>query len=145
MIAKVGSGVASGPHKTIGAAGTVSAVSSTSLTVHTDGGEVTCLVGDGSPSVGNVHVGDKVKVGCLDGVLKILALSDTASGSAGGHTATAAEGTLTALSSTSVTVHGDHGDVSCTVPATAHLGDFHVGDHVGMACLDGALVKLVKR
>jgi hypothetical protein len=43
-----------------------------------------------------------------------------------------------------LTVHGEHGDVSCTVPATARLGDFHVGDHVGMACVDGALTKLVK-
>jgi len=43
-----------------------------------------------------------------------------------------------------LTVHGEHGDVSCTVPTTARLGDFHVGDRVGMACTDGVLVKLVK-
>jgi hypothetical protein len=41
-------------------------------------------------------------------------------------------------------VHGDRGDVSRTVPATARVGDFHVGDHVSMACVDGALLKLVK-
>lgn len=143
-IVKADGGPVSGPHKTVGAAGSVSAVSPTSLTVHTDGGDVTCSVGDGSPSVANVHVGDKVKMGCLDGVLKVLALSDTASGSGDGHTATTVAGTLSALSTSSLTVHGEHGDVSCTVPASAHLGDFHVGDHVGMACLDGALLKLVK-
>ncbi|MDX6425076.1 MAG: hypothetical protein QOD52_481 [Gaiellaceae bacterium] len=133
-----------GAHKTIGAAGAVSAVSSTELAVHTDGGDVTCTVGDGSPTVANVHVGDKVKVGCVDGVLKVLALSDSASGSGDGHTATTVAGTLTSLSSSALTVHGEHGDVSCTVDATARLGDFHVGDRVGMACVDGALSKLVK-
>ena len=143
-IAKADSGPVSGPHKTLGAAGTVSAVSATSLSVHTDGGEVTCSVGDGSPSVAGVHVGDKVKIGCLDGLLKVVALSDTASGSGDGHTATTVAGTLTALSTASLTVHGEHGDVTCTVPASTRLGDFHVGDRVGMACVDGALFKLVK-
>jgi hypothetical protein len=143
-IAKADGGTAGGTHKTTGAAGTVSAVSSTSLTVHTDGGDVTCSVGDGSPSVANVHVGDKVKMGCLDGVLKELARSESAPPPGDAHPATTVAGTLTALSSSSLTVHGEHGDVSCTVPATARLGDFHVGDHVGMACVDGALTKLVK-
>jgi hypothetical protein len=133
-----------GTHKTVGAAGTVGAVSATSLTVHTDGGEVTCSVGDGSPSVANVHVGDTVKIGCVDGVLKVLSRADTASGSGDGHKATTVAGTLTALSTSSLTVHGEHGDVTCTVPATARLGDFHVGDRVGMACVDGALYKLLK-
>ncbi len=143
-IAKVDSGKVDGPHKTVGAAGLVTAVSSTSLTVHTDGGNVTCSVGDGSPSVETLHVGDTVKIGCLDGVLKVLARSDSAAGSGDGHTAATVAGTLTALSSSSLTVHGEHGDVTCTVPATARLGDFHVGDRVGMACVDGALAKLVK-
>ncbi|HEV7641835.1 MAG TPA: hypothetical protein VGO39_13285 [Gaiellaceae bacterium] len=131
-------------HKTTGAAGTVSALSATSLTVHTDGGEVTCSVGDGSPSVANVHVGDTVKIGCVDGVLKVLSRADTPAGSGDGHKATTVAGTLTALSTSSLTVHGEHGDVTCTVPATARLGDFHVGDRVGMACVDGALYKLLK-
>jgi hypothetical protein len=131
-------------HKTIGAAGAVSAVSSTALTVHTDGGDVSCSIGDGSPSVAQVHVGDKVRMGCLDGVLKVLALPDSGPGAGDGHATTTVAGTLTALSSSSLTVHGEHGDVSCTVPASARLGDFHLGDRVGMACVDGALVKLVK-
>ena len=132
-------------------AGTVSAVSPTSLTLHTDGGDVTCSVGDGSPSVAELHVGDKVKFGCLSGVLKVLVLSTSTTPPAppapptgDGHTTTTVAGTLSALSSSAVTVHGEHGDVTCTVSATARLGDFHVGDRVGMACVDGALLKLVK-
>ena len=143
-IVKADGGAVSGAHKTLGAAGTVSAVSAISLSVHTDGGDVTCSVGDGSPSVAGVRVGDKVKIGCLDGVLKVVAPSDGPSGSGDGHPATTVAGTLTALSTASLTVHGEHGDVTCTVPASAHLGDFHVGDRVGMACVDGALLKLVK-
>lgn len=143
-ITKPDSGVVDGAHKTIGAAGAVTAVSPTSLTVHTDGGSVTCTVGDGSPSVASLHVGDKVKIGCLDGVLKVLVTSGGAAGTDKGHAVTTVSGTLTALSASSVTVHGEHGDVTCTVPATAHLGDFHTGDRVGMACADGALVKLIK-
>ncbi len=141
------------PHPLTGA-GTVSAVSPTSLTVHTDGGDLTCSISDGSPSVAEVKVGDRVKFGCLGGVLKALVRGDTTAPPApapaptpapptDGHTVTAG-GTLSALSTSSLTVHGEHGDVSCTVPATAHLGDFHVGDRVGMACTDGVLVKLVK-
>ena len=142
VIAKNGS--TAGPHKTVGAAGTVSTVSPGSLTVHTDGGDVTCTVGDGSPSVADVHVGDQVRIGCLDGVLKLIARSDSAAGLGGGHTTITVAGTLTALSTSSLTVHGEHGDVTCTVPAAARLGDFHIGDRVGMACVDGALLKLVK-
>jgi hypothetical protein len=129
-------------------AGTVSAVSATSLTVHTDGGNLTCSVGDGSPSVEDVKVGDKVKVGCLGGVLKALVRADTAPSPTpppgDGQTTTTVAGTLSALSGSSLTVHGEHGDVSCAVPTTARLGDFHVGDRVGMACTDGVLLKLVK-
>jgi hypothetical protein len=132
-------------------AGTVSAVSPTSLTLHTDGGDVTCSVGDGSPSVAELHVGDKVKFGCLSGVLKVLVRPTSTTPPAppapptgDGHTTTTVAGTLSALSSSAVTVHGEHGDVTCTVSATARLGDFHVGDRVGMACVDGALLKLVK-
>jgi hypothetical protein len=133
------------PPQTQTGAGTVSAVSSTSLTVHTDGGSLTCSLGDGSPSVADVKVGDTVKVSCLGGVLKALVRSDTTvpPPPGDGHTVTVA-GTLSALSSSSLTVHGEHGDVSCTVPATARLGDFRVGDRVGMACTDGVLAKLVK-
>jgi hypothetical protein len=139
--------------------GTVSAVSSTSITVHTAHGDGTCTVGDGSPSTAGVKPGDRVLAGCKAGtnqleLLKKLAASPDAQAAAptppappsptgDAHTVTVA-GTLSALSSSSVTVHGEHGDVSCTVPATARLGDFHVGDRVGMACADGALLKLLK-
>jgi hypothetical protein len=135
--------------------GTVSAVSAASITVHTAHGDGTCTIGDGSPSTAGVQVGDRVLAGCKSGTNQLVLLKKLAAATdeptqpapppptADGHTVTVA-GTLSALSSSSLTVHGERGDVSCSVPATARLGDFHVGDRVGMACTDGVLLKLVK-
>lgn len=135
--------------------GTVTAVSATSITVHTANGDGTCTVGDGSPSIVDVKVGDRVLAGCKAGTNQLVLLKQLPAAPqpppppppptppGDGHTVTVG-GTLSALSSTSLTVHGEHGDVTCTVPATARLGDFHVGDRVGMACTDGVLAKLVK-
>lgn len=145
-IAKVASGTADGTHHTLGAAGTVSAVSSHSLTVHTDGGEVTCTIGAGSPSLAELHIGDMVKIGCLDGILTVVTRAAPAPAGTGDAHTTTTGGTLTVLSTSSITVHNnEHGDLSCTLgSASPRLGDFHVGDHVGMACVDGVLLKLVK-
>ena len=128
--------------------GIVSAVDTTSITVHTPSGDGTCTIGADSPSTADVKVGDRVLAGCTTDtnhlvLLKKLPSTDAPPPADDSHTVTVG-GTLTALSSSSLTVHGEHGDVSCTVPATARLGDFHVGDHVGMACTDGILLKLVK-
>jgi len=133
-------------HKTVGANGTVSAVSSASITVRTDGGDVTCAVGDGSPSVGDVHVGDKVKMGCVDGVLEVLERAAAPAPPPPPANTVTVAGTLSALSDTALTVHNtEHGDVSCTLgPSSPRLGDFHLGDRVGMACADGVLVKIVR-
>ena len=59
-------------HTTTGARGSVSAVSSSSVSVLTDGGTVTCQVGSSSPGVGDLKVGDHVAMKCLDGVLATL-------------------------------------------------------------------------
>jgi hypothetical protein len=129
--------------------GTVTAVSATSITVHTPNGDGTCTVGAGSPSLAGVNVGDRVLAGCTTGSNQLVLLKKLATAPpappppSDAHTVTVA-GTLSALSGSSLTVHGEHGDVTCTVSATARLGDFHVGDRVGMACTDGVLLKLIK-
>jgi hypothetical protein len=129
--------------------GTVTAVSTTSITVHTPNGDGTCTIGAGSPSLTGVTVGDRVLAGCTADTKQLVLLKKLAAAPpaptppSDSHTVTVA-GTLSALSSSSLTVHGEHGDVTCTVSATARLGDFHVGDRVGMACTDGVLLKLVK-
>jgi hypothetical protein len=54
---------------TVGARGTVSAVSDASVSVQTDGGTVTCERGPSSPSLGDTKVGDHVAMKCADGVV----------------------------------------------------------------------------
>jgi len=53
---------------------------------------------------------------------------------------------ITVLSTSALTVHNDeHGDITCTLgPSSPHLGDYHLGDHVGIACAGGVLVKIVR-
>ncbi|MEI6666395.1 MAG: hypothetical protein WCL53_09645, partial [Chloroflexota bacterium] len=106
--------------------GTISALSSTSITV----GTLTCTIGSSSPSVTAFHVGDRAGIGCKDGALTRIAKLPTL-----------ASGTITALSSTSITV----GTRTCTIglgsPSVAAL---QVDDQAQIACLDGALTKIVK-
>jgi hypothetical protein len=145
LLRKLGAAQGAEPKGQTGA-GTISALSASSVTFHNDERDVTCSLGEASPPLGDYKVGDKVKFGCVDGALKVIlrVAPAPAPPSGDGQPATTVAGALTALSASSVTVHGERGDVTCTVPATARLGDFHVGDHVGMACVDGALLKLVK-
>jgi hypothetical protein len=42
------------------------------LSVHTDGGTVTCQLGSSSPALGDLSVGKHVSITCLDGVLATL-------------------------------------------------------------------------
>jgi hypothetical protein len=140
------------PHKTLGAQGVLTALSSSSVTVHTDGGDVTCTVGANSPALGDFQVGDRVKMACVDGIVVALAKADAAPNTAPPPPppppppATTAGGTITALSSSALTIHNtEHGDVTCSVgPSSPSLGDYHVGDRVGIACVDDTLVKIVR-
>ena len=116
--------------------GTLAALSDSSLTVHTETGDLTCKLGDGSPNVGEYHVGDKVKVTCTNGVLTTIARADTYQGGLGA---------ITALSDSSLTVHTDGGDLTCTLnDASPKLGDYRVGDKVKLYCKNGALISIAK-
>lgn len=137
--------------------GTVTALTDGSITVHDGDRDLTCKLGDASPALGEVKVGTHVKVACANGVLVHVAVvvipapapvppapvppAPTPS------TATGAAGTLTALTDASITVHSTEKgtDLTCHLGNTSpRLGDFHVGDHVGIACLDGTLIKIAK-
>jgi hypothetical protein len=132
------------PTVTITGGGTVTAVSPTSLTLHnSEHGDLTCAVGSSSPSVSEVHVGDLVKIGCASGVLVILVRTTTPPPAP---VTLTAGGTLTALTTTSITVHNDeHGDVTCSLTdGSPALGDYQLGNHVGIACTGGVL-KLIQK
>jgi hypothetical protein len=136
------------PTVTTTGGGTVTAVSATSLTLHnSEHGDLTCTVGSSSPSVAEVHVGDLVKVGCANGVLVILVRGTTTPPPVPPAPVTlTAGGTLTALTTTSITVHNDeHGDVTCSLTdGSPALGDYQVGNHVGIACTGGVLKAIEK-
>ncbi len=123
--------------------GTLSALSTTSVTVTTDGGDVTCSLGSASPKLGDFHTGDKVKFACVDGVLNVLAKVDATPPPP--TNVRSAVGAITALSPTSVTVQGDGAAVTCAVgDSSPKLGDFHVGDKVKLYCVNDLVYAIVK-
>lgn len=122
--------------------GTISALSTSALTVHTDGGDVTCSLGDTSPKLGDYHLGDLVRFGCrndvLYGIYKVTPPAPPTVVRSG-------QGKVSALSTSSVTVHTDGGDVTCSLGATSPLlGDFHVGDYVKYYCTNDVLTALIR-
>jgi ribosomal protein L21E len=118
--------------------GTLTAVSDSSVTVHTDSRDLTCTRNAASPRLGDYHVGDKVKIACTNGVLTAIAKVD-----APPPVAAYGTGTLSALSTTSITVHNDERDLTCTLTdASPKLGDYHVGDRVKIACTNGVLTAI---
>ncbi len=138
--------------------GFVTAVSSGSISIQSSEHAVTCALGAGSPSIAEVKVGDRVAVGCRVGTNLLVLLKKLHEASTPPSTTSppapepphpdlkTAGGTLTALTTSSLTVSNDeHGDITCTLgSASPHLGDYHVGDHVKIACSSGVLTLIAK-
>lgn len=144
-------GGGSGDTRPVTFGGVVTALSDTSISLHDGNHDLTCAIGASSPSTAGVKVGGRVKVACANGVLVALMLPPAADGKPAPPpppppNIVTVGGVLSALSATSLTVHNaEHGDVSCSLgPSSPRLGDFHLGDHVGMACADGVLVKIAR-
>ena len=130
------------PTSTHTGTGTISALSSTAVGFTTDGGTVTCSLNGSSPQLGDFKVGDHVKFGCANDVLVAIGKLDTTPPPP--PPTTTGSGTVTALSSDSVTIHTDGGDVTCSIGPSSKLGDAQVGDNVKFGCINGVLYALVK-
>jgi len=115
--------------------GVLSALSHTSVTVLSDGGERTCARGE-SPTLDGYTLGDRVRMTCVNGVLTAFARADVI---------TDGVGVLTALAATSLTVHADGGDKSCSRSANSpSLDGYLVGDTVKFYCTNGVLSAIAK-
>ena len=135
-----------------GARDPISALSATSITV----GPLTCSIGSTSPTV-SFKVGDRVRMGCLGGVLVyVIADTDVPANTTTTTTTTTTPapppvtttttpvvtrgGTLTAIGEHSLTVDS----LTCYLyPTSPSLTGFKVGDHVGVACQSNVLIKIV--
>ena len=113
--------------------GTIKAHDGNSITI--DGQhDVTCKLDDDSPGLDGHKLGELVTVNCLHGVLVTLAKTSDTPTTAG------ISGTVTALSSTSITVHDGDRDLTCTIGSSSPgLGDVKLGDHLKIGCLNGVL------
>jgi hypothetical protein len=60
-------------HQFTGAIGTIAVIGDASVTVHNAEHDLTCTLGASSPKLGDFHVGDRVKVLCIDGALTTIA------------------------------------------------------------------------
>jgi hypothetical protein len=117
------------------AAGKISELSPSSVTLHNDDGTLTCTLAEGSPKLGDYHAGDKVKIACTNGVLTAIAkLTET----------TITTGVLSALSHTSVTVLSDGGARTCARGETPAVVGYNLGDRVKMTCVNGVLSGIAK-
>ncbi len=127
---------------TTGISGTVTALDSSSITVHDGDRDLTCAIGSGSPSTSGFALGDHVAIGCANGELDAI-------GDAGSHATTTttatpnagADGPISALGASSISVEG----LSCTFGSGSPLtAGFELGDQVRMYCLNGVLYALYK-
>jgi hypothetical protein len=123
--------------------GAVTAVSTSSVSLHDGDRDITCSLGDSSPKLTTVKVGDHARVTCAGGVLVTftpITIPTTPP------PATTGGGTVSALSATSITVHNsEHGDVTCALtPSSPSVHEIHVGDVVRLGCVGGTLVAISK-
>jgi hypothetical protein len=115
--------------ETVKFGGAITALDDSSISLHDGDRDLTCKLGDGSPSTGGFKVGQHVKVACADGVL--VAIAAVGSGDVGRYFV----GTVDSITDGSITLQTEHGKVTCkitpTSPSTASLKQ---GDKVGMGC-----------
>jgi len=142
-----------------GISGTISALSSGSITVTSSGGSddgpqtLSCTISSSSPGTAGFATGNPVRMYCLNGALYQVKHNDTPPPTTTTTTTTttaqnwtAITGTITALSGASISVQGgDAGNASltCTIGSSSpSTSGFSTGNLVRMYCLNGALYSL---
>jgi hypothetical protein len=100
--------------------------------------DLTCRRTDASPELGDLRIGDRTAIACADGVLVEVAKAPEPPA------AVDAGGTIVGLGADGITVRGER-ILTCRIAdRSPGLGDYRVGDRVGIACIDGVLAKIVR-
>jgi hypothetical protein len=95
---------------------------------------LTCSIGGDSPSVAGFKVGDKVGIGCSNGVLVKIGVPQ--SGDDGRFQVAVQLGTIVSLRVDGITV----GTLSCKLASTSpSVAAYELGDRVGIGCAGGIL------
>jgi len=108
----------------------------------------TCNLGQHSPSLAKVSVGDRVRAVCTKRrhgglVLAKLRKDGTAPPAAQDTRPVTFGGVITALTDTSISLHDGDRDITCTLgPDSPKTDGFKVGQHAKVACADGLLVAI---
>ncbi len=134
---------ATAPASLADVAGEIIALGSGAITVRGEH-ELSCRITDGSPSLGELKIGDRVKMICANGVLTTIARATTTppTGEKEQPATTSLVGAITLLTATTIGVHGER-DLTCTVGSSSpKLGDYKVGDRVKIACANGVLTAI---
>jgi hypothetical protein len=154
-------GNSDGEVKKVSFGGAITALSTSSVSLHDGNRDLTCSITDASPSTGAAKVGDHVRVICANGVLTAIAPplarpvetpktpvtpeAPTEPGHTTTHVLTGAIGSITSVEASSLTVHNSEHDLTCSLgESSPHLGDFHVGDRVKVLCTDGVLSTIAR-
>ena len=129
--------------------GTVASTSDKAISIAGRGGiTTTCNLGQHSPSLANVSVGDRVRAVCAKrrhGGLVLTKLRKDLSGppAAKDTRPVTFGGAITALTDTLISLHDGDRDITCTLgPDSPKTDGFKVGQHAKVACADGVLVAI---
>jgi hypothetical protein len=128
------------------ARGSLTVVSTTSVTVKTAKGAVSCRLGSKSPSQVGFVRGDTVQIACKRAgrrwLLTVLRhIGSPTSNASADTSATRFGGAITALSDTSISLHDGDRDLTCSIDSTSpSVASLKVGMHVSVTCAGGTLV-----
>jgi len=120
--------------------GVITSLDGSSITLHDGGRDLTCTLGDGSPSTAGLKVGQHVKAMCANGAL--VAIAPLGPGDVGRFFV----GQVVTLTDGVITLQTEHGQVTCSInassPSTAAV---KVGDKVGMGCVASSMTLVLLR
>ncbi len=130
------------------AAGPIVELGESAIVVQSSEGRLACRVPEEKQAkLDGLKLGDKVKIVCADGVLAGLERYEQAEKPKPAGEEARMYGVISALSRTSVTVQGEAGSLTCSVPAgfaEKVAGRFAVGDRVKLMCRGSELTYLEK-